>query len=552
MEHHSARGTVRQFTFASLPVDVGLQQSLAAVFAERCRPGQGWDSHDVAATNFRAIRAFAQFVALQDQPVQDLDALTPGLWSAWRLSRPNIPAGQQQLRCMVHLLRHHPRIPAAVREVMPQRLPRLEVQETALRPAEFEVLKKTARQLFRAAHLRISENAAHLDAWRAGAFAPGSRDAKVGEALDVLARTGYAPGYRAATGRQRVTWRYKEALGGESAPYTWHRLFLTSKEASALGMLLVIEHGLNATAIAEMPVPKATPDPGENGSPVYRVELHKPRRGAGRHVETRNWVDTDARSPGRLITQALEATSFSRAYVREHAPDVDRLLIWRNALPSHPRGDLQRVGPFSIGLAKGAVNAWAQEAGLKGSLLRRTRKTVNVLHRRESGQNSQDTHDRTYVIPEPQVHQAAVPVIADGAQDALDRARRTVLQAQLTQHPEPGDQPTATADCHDYTHSPFNGHGISCQASFLMCTACPNARIHPGHHPRLALLHQALANLRDLLDTTEWETTWGDAHARLDNLKDRLGPAQWQRALAAATPRDREMITLLLDGDLNS
>ncbi|MEU2587179.1 hypothetical protein ABZ612_30465 [Streptomyces avermitilis] len=84
-----------------------------------------------------------------------------------------------------------------------------------------------------------------------------------------------------------------------------------------------------------------------------------------------------------------------------------------------------------------------------------------------------------------------------------------------------------------------------------MCTACPNARIHPGHHPRLALLHQALANLRDLLEVTEWETTWGDAHARLDNLKDRLGAAQWQRALTATTPGDREMI-ILLDGDLNS
>ncbi|MFF7314681.1 hypothetical protein [Streptomyces sp. NPDC008137] len=39
---------------------------------------------------------------------------------------------------------------------------------------------------------------------------------------------------------------------------------------------------------------------------------------------------------------------------------------------------------------------------MSGSPLRRLRKTVNGLHRREAWQNSQDTHDRGYVLPEPQ------------------------------------------------------------------------------------------------------------------------------------------------------
>lgn len=41
VEHHSARGTVRRFDFASLPVEVGPQRSLAAAFAKRCQPGPG-------------------------------------------------------------------------------------------------------------------------------------------------------------------------------------------------------------------------------------------------------------------------------------------------------------------------------------------------------------------------------------------------------------------------------------------------------------------------------------------------------------------------------
>ncbi|MGW0917339.1 hypothetical protein ACWD1Z_37535, partial [Streptomyces sp. NPDC002784] len=443
-------------------------------------------------------------------------------------------------------------VPAQVREAMPQRLPRLKVQETALAAEEFEVLRKTARQIFRAAHLRISENTAHLDAWRTGSFPPGSRQARIGEALEELARTGFAPGYWSEGGRRRVTWRYHQALGGESAPYTWHRLFLTAKEAAALGMLLVAEHGLNATAVSQMPVPRATPDSGEGAFPVYRVELHKARRGGGRQVTTRNWSDFGAASPGRLITQALQATSFARAYVREHEEEVDRLLVWRHALPSHPHGDeVIRVGPFGAGLSRNAMSTWAQDAGLTGSRLRRTRKTVNVLHRREPGQNSQDTHDRVYVLSEPQVQQTATPVIADALNEAVDHARRTVLRAQLRERAEPADQPTATADCHEYTHSPFTPHGTGCTASFLMCTACPNARIHPGHHPRLAHLHHALSGLRDVMDAADWQATWSESHARLENLKDRLGDAVWQRAVRAVTPADREMITLLLDGDLN-
>jgi hypothetical protein len=84
-----------------------------------------------------------------------------------------------------------------------------------------------------------------------------------------------------------------------------------------------------------------------------------------------------------------------------------------------------------------------------------------------------------------------------------------------------------------------------------MCLGCTNARVHPAHHSRLAHLHHALENLRTAMDPGQWQDDWGEAHARLEHLKGRLGAAVWTRALAQVTDTDRELIALLLNGDLD-
>ena len=100
-------------------------------------------------------------------------------------------------------------------------------------------------------------------------------------------------------------------------------------------------------------MPLASPDQGEDGHPTYRIPLEKPRRGPGRHYETRNVTDHGAGSPGRLITQALQATRFARAIVEELAPGTDRLIVWRTGTAGPRRADLDRhppVGPFCFGI----------------------------------------------------------------------------------------------------------------------------------------------------------------------------------------------------------
>jgi hypothetical protein len=209
--------------------------------------------------------------------------------------------------------------------------------------------------------------------------------------------------------------------------------------------------------ISSLEVPMASPDQGEDGHPTYRIPLVKPRRGPGRHHETRNVADHGAGSPGRLITQALEATRFARAIVAELAPGTARLIVWRAENLGGRRPDQhahRAAGAFRFGITAKAAADWAKAEGLEGSPFRRGRRTVIALDRRESGQHSQDTHDRHYVLPDKRVQSGAVEVIAAGAEDAADRARRAVLIAQIRDTPGPGDAETATADCTSYHDSP--------------------------------------------------------------------------------------------------
>lgn len=418
--------------------------------------------------------------------------------------------------------------------------------------------------MFRAALLRIEANAEHLERWRRAEFAAGTPEWILGEGLDHLARTGDVPRYAPTKpspssngGRRQVLRRYRGPFGGRSAEVTMLRLFLSRREAIGLGVLLMAEYGWNLSVIDHAQVPRALPDPGEDGYPTYRIPLEKARRGRGHQFETRNLTDDGAASNGQLITQALQATRFARAVVEQLAPGTDLLVVWRAIVPgatrkrSHDRP--APVGPFAFGVDTVPAYEWATSLGVAtGSPFRRGRRTVNALDRREPGQNSQDTHDRDYVLPDKRVRDQAVEVIAAGAEDAERRARAAVLVAEVRDEPVAGDVATATADCADYDNSPAPGLDGGCGLSFLDCLGCTNARVHPGHHGTLALLHQSLGNLRSVLPVRDFDRDWNDHYARLDDLKTKVGDGSWRQALVTTTAADREPIDFLLTGDLRA
>ncbi|MEU6885628.1 hypothetical protein ABZ918_10520 [Streptomyces viridosporus] len=555
VRHVDRNGRVRAYDFATLPVAEPMQRSFAMLFAARCTPNR-WGSHRSSRLTFQLLGKFTAFLSGLERPPRDVEELTTAQVKQWRLSQAGTAGGHNAITRVGSLLRQDARLASGpVADELAVRTQRPKSKTQSYSEDEFDRIKRAARRTFRAALLRINDNAAHLERWRAGAFAPGSHDFILGEALDSLARTGDIPRRVSAKGARNPVWRFHRVLGNTSPAATWQRLFLSRLEAAALGVLLMAEFGWNLSVIHQAKVPKASPDPGEDGQPTYRIPVVKYRRGSGRYFESRNVTDDGAGSPGRLITEALQATRFARAVVEDLAPCTDLLIVWRWAQGGHAITTSDHhppVGLFRFGVIDSAGSAWARAEGLAGSPFRRGRRTVNALVRREPGQNSQATHDRDYVLVDQRVQQEAADIIAAGAEDAAERARQAVLVAELRAIPDPDDRETATADCHDYEHSPFTGPDKGCRASFLMCLGCTNARIHPGHHARLAHLHRALNHLRSAQPPTVWEADWGEAHAQLEDLKRRLGEPVWAQALARVTDADRDLIDCLLTGVLDA
>ncbi|MGW3690289.1 hypothetical protein [Streptomyces sp. NPDC005125] len=556
VRHTNKEQRVKEYDFSTLPVLEPMQRSLAMLFAAQCTPHR-WRSHGSSKTYWRLLTLFTSFLSKQEDPPADLDELTGALVNRWWQSLPKTAGGCNTFDYTARLLRGDARLQSGpVADALARRVQRPKSQTQSYAEAEFDQIKTAARRMFRAALLRIDDNARHLDRWHQGDFSQGSRDWMIGEALDHIARTADVPRYIRDGGRRREPLKhYRRVLGGGRAEHTWQRLFLSRMEATALGVLLLAEFGWNLSTIDRAEVPRALPDQGEDGHPTYRIPVEKRKRGAGHYFETRNVTDDGADSRGRLITQALQATRFARARVEELVPGTNLLVIWRSNRPDRGRENGDRrpsVDVLSFGVSHDDAHEWAQNLGFVGSPFQRGRRTVVAVDRREPTQHGQDTHDRSYALVDKRVQADAVEVIAAGAEDAATRARATVLIAHLSDEPDSKHTETATTDCSDFDHGPYPAPDGGCGASFLMCLSCENARVHPGHHARLAHLHHALENLRSVLPPPIWDKDWGDPHAQLEDLKRKLGNGTWNQALARVTDTDRDLIDLLLTGNLDT
>ncbi|MFL4946554.1 hypothetical protein ACJ6WE_04100 [Streptomyces sp. MMS24-I31] len=147
-----------------------------------------------------------------------MDRLTAARWTAWRLSLPPSSNGYTKHSTIAGLLQMDPRLARSVREATTKRFNWTPGRDQAYGPEEFQQIKLAARRTFRAALLRIRESTAHLTVWREGRIEAGSTEWLLGEALDVLARTGDVPVY---DNPRTVRKRYRRALVGGSAEHTW-------------------------------------------------------------------------------------------------------------------------------------------------------------------------------------------------------------------------------------------------------------------------------------------------------------------------------------------
>jgi hypothetical protein len=285
---------------------------------------------------------------------------------------------------------------------------------------------------------------------------------------------------------------------------------------------------------------------------TYQIQIEKHRAGGGRWFSTENITDSGAGSPGRLITQALEVTAHARALAHSLKPGTDLLMAARAYQREQQHRHLDRpapVGPLAFGVSERMAQRWAANQGLGGSPFQRARRTT-VTGQGRPLQHTRGTHESVYVLPDRRVQRASREVFEAGAREAWEQARAVVFGGKITDGPDPEHQQTATVDCQDEQTSPWLAPQGGCAADFLLCLACPNAHVHPGHHPRLAHLHQQILSLRSVLDDRAFGDRWGDALQRLQDLRDRIGPASWSAALARVTNTDRTVVQLLVKEDL--
>jgi hypothetical protein len=528
-------GHEKAFDFVGLPVPGPMQRSLAAAFAAQSRR---WSGHASADGYWRRLRLFARFLSGQADPPDDLDGLTVALLKRWRAAHVGTNDGRHAMAVIRALLRQDPRLRSGpVADELARRIPNPRPSGKSYDEAERERVMLAARRQFRAALQRIGKNASLLQRWQAGELPEGSREWRLGQVLSHLAQAGDVPRVTGPSGRTNMAG--KGLLGGQRPEQTWARLFLTRMELTALAVLLTDRFGWNLAVLDRMPAPVRTPSAGETATITYQVQVEKRRRGGGHWFSTENITDSGAGSPGRLITQALEATFHGRTLAARLAPGTDLLMTARTSMPRRRQHqDLDRpraVGPLIFGISSYDAYDWPRRHNLGGSPFLRTRRTT-VTREGRPLQHARGTHESIYVLPNSHVQSASRQVFEDGAYEALEQARAAVFGGHLGAEPDPAHQETATADC---------------GADFLLCLGCPNAHVHPGHYPRLAHLHQQVRSLRTALPDQAWTVRWHDHLQRLEDLRDKTGASAWNSALARVTSADRALVSLLLKGNLS-
>jgi len=343
-----------------------------------------------------------------------------------------------------------------------------------------------------------------------------------------------------------------------SRTYLTSLFFPTGIAIFAAALLLTAIEGYNHSTLTNLQLSDSQPDILDDKKDIFRLESTKARRGAGRTAMSFNLVDAGPKTSGALIRRILDITSLARAILKQNGAQANHLFI---SLVS-PTGS---TGNKPLHLRTGVPNdnhgsECTKLANLRdenGKLvrvsLRRLRRTQQVLSRKPA-QNTQQTHDNTYVLPDANARAISKIVTERGLNDALEHAQSTVkVRWEATRNATDVNSTTTLADCDDFQNGPFAKPGEPCDASFLMCLACENATVTRHHLPRLVLLETALIQKQSLISVDAWRKQWINHWRRLqDILQTNTTPQQRETAMLLITDADRSSIDELLDGKLDA
>ncbi|NUR01567.1 MAG: hypothetical protein HOY79_35070 [Streptomyces sp.] len=552
------------YDYSMLPGSQTLRREVAAAFARHAKAH--WDSAQSCTSYDRSVRHFLRSMAAVEPPVGSLSELTPEVWNAWA----EAPGGYIRAKHMGVLLRQASGMPQAVVAQMSKRRRQVVARpKKSLSRTEMKRVRSAAAHTVRRAERRISGNLALLEHWRAGEL-DGHPDARWGELLDHLARTGDLPRVPSGFVRNWVQAECRRRLGAWSLQPAVTQLFPSVSEKAAAAVLLICHEGWNLSVLQKLTVPSQWPNAdGDDPHPaIHRVNTDKPRRARLRHSSS-NLVDVGEDSPGEAMRQIIAMTEQARQTLALLGRPSDLLLWSRGA--RHPMFSNAAVG------LRDAIDAWAREAlpdlpmGLNGRLLRHT---AQVLHGRPR-HNTRAVQDQHYLRRDEQVIADSPDVVAAGLEDAVRHARATVqmrviaaqgahghddarviaeragLPLDVARQVASGTLDTAVGACEDVEHSPLSG-GSLCRVSFLLCFACPNALATARHLPRIVYLRQALESLRSVVLAAVWKADWEAHHRRVSDLLDQnTDPRQHPALLARLTGTERDLIDRLLERRLD-
>lgn len=586
--------TERVFDFADIrdrqgdlvEIEVGIQQWLARVFTRKTSSRSGVTRLGGASGVYRSATRLAQYLSALSPSPRSPGAITPahmqGLWEFCGRTR----AHRTYLEGMRSLLRDDPELPeASLKVLFSERLPDYEDREAVLAYTDEEMqrIMTEIRGDVRRARDRIRAGRALLSRYRGGATTEVGPDFEIGRLLDHFERTGDLPRYKSGTLTGAASrWGGMTGIG--------LRLCLTVDELTAFCLLLTALTTENFGTVAAWPAVHYRPDGGRAEGGIALVEAVKPRRGPDREHMVTPLEDLPSglgsllqspdgdlplyRSPLRVYRLLLELTETTRRH-GGHTLALSGLVPMR-------RGSADR---WVQGVRASYIGKWAGRHGFPTgqSLIGgpppveagRIRQT-GIEHTRRPAAHTRRTMNDYYLKHSPEVQSESRTVIGDALRTevAKARARRTIpvvsaalvakaridLVAAATEAgvaPEvlrrmlDGQHDTAAAACIDHWAGPHTAPGEPCNASFLACLGCENARALPHQLPVQIALRDRMAALRLHMDPDVWRVRF---ERPLDQLRDIVGhynAVEQEQALQDLTGAQRQLVDDLILGRLD-
>ncbi|QSE87722.1 hypothetical protein JWS13_03515 (plasmid) [Rhodococcus pseudokoreensis] len=600
IEESGRRSKVYDFT--TLPVGPELQRWMAQVFADTTGPRGRAKRVSTAEHYYGALRKFAAVLTSVDSPPTVPGDIIPAHVAAFRLALApgSFNAQIQRLRTLV---RHDTELHAQTRSAIAEgRLPRRPLPTIrAYTDDDRQQILTAARGDIRRARERIRAGQELLARYRRGEPDRRSQEERIGRVLDVLDLTGELPRLPCGQIPDSV-----QALGGVRVLLPM--LCLTRMEATAFAVLLVDMTGENFGTVIDWPAVHFRPDGGFGEPAVALVEETKPRRGPAREhmvvaVEDlpaglAGILDGDSeerrlfRSPLRVYLLLLELSALARrhggltrafSYVgmsvgRNH----DR---WLSSMRSYyvgcwgerhgfPRPPGRR--PDQSCKDRTALNPQPTAGQVKPNVsTQRLRQTAIERHRRPVA-HSRATMNDYYLRRSPQVAAESRDIVREALNDEVSKARAVQTVPVFTpgfldraQSDSAGaaaemgvdidtltrilarEQDTVVASCVDHRDSPYTEPGTPCDASFLQCLLCPNARALPHQLPIQVATHDRLAALRTNLNPQTWDRRYAEPFARLTDLLGHYSVEDRDTARHRLSPEDRQLLDDLMNGRLD-